>query len=368
MNSTIQNLGSLNDYITINKYPIFPTNQININNKNTHAKDRIIQYHIIYLIGLPKEMVSDDSLELLQSFDYLGQYGKITRCVLNKKSVYNSNAPKGPSYGVYISFSNNEESSLAILAMNKTKFNDHDIKASFGTTKYCNNFLSGNICTTRGCMFLHSFADPQDVLTIEEMNTDEEVFARQREKAVQLSKILTLEKYNYLLQFKDKKTVFPNCFSVYSKDIVVEYIKKYNLESTLNFKLNLTKNKQILIAEQKKKIENSNKDKKNLFETKKESRFFNSSKDKKNNGADIPLKLSELISRQLSMYSRKEQSQFEQKFPLNPNYKDTNNIQNYVLNFNLESKFYNTSEMEGEESVQDFIKRKKANEFKTTYY
>ena len=56
--------------------------------------------------------------------------------------------------------------------------------------------------------------------------------------AIELSQILTNEKYNELYKSRNIKTVFPNGYSVYTKDLVLQYIKEKKLGISLNLKLN----------------------------------------------------------------------------------------------------------------------------------
>ena len=87
------------------------------------------------------------------------------------------------------------------------------------------------------------------------MNTNKDIFPQQRLMAIELSKILTSEKYHELYKNKNIKTVFPNGFSVYSKDLVINYIKEKKLGISLNLNYaELTFEKNIL--KQKNKIKN----------------------------------------------------------------------------------------------------------------
>jgi CCR4-NOT transcription complex subunit 4 len=54
---------------------------------------------------------------VLKKEEFLGQYGKILKIVVNKNKVYTPNGPTGPQYSAYITFSNDMEASLAILAI-----------------------------------------------------------------------------------------------------------------------------------------------------------------------------------------------------------------------------------------------------------
>ena len=199
---------------------------------STYIKSRIIQKNLVYLIGLSLDLVKIENK--LKSFEYFGQYGKILKLVINKKKVYNSNGPNGPSYICFVTYSTEEESSLAILSLDNTIIDNHEIKANYGTTKYCMNFLKKWECKNKDCIYLHKLADKKDIVSREIMNTNKDIFPQQRLMAIELSKILTNEKYHELYKNKNIKTIFPNGFSVYSKDLVIRYIKERHLGIALN--------------------------------------------------------------------------------------------------------------------------------------
>ena len=199
---------------------------------STYIKSRIIQKNLVYLIGLSLDLVKIENK--LKSFEYFGQYGKILKLVINKKKVYNSNGPNGPSYICFVTYSTEEESSLAILSLDNTIIDNHKIKANYGTTKYCMNFLKKWECKNKDCIYLHKLADEKDIVSREIMNTNKDIFPQQRLMAIELSKILTNEKYHELYKNKNIKTIFPNGFSVYSKDLVIRYIKERHLGIALN--------------------------------------------------------------------------------------------------------------------------------------
>ena len=242
---------------------------------STYIKSRIIQKNLVYLIGLSLDLVKIENK--LKSFEYFGQYGKILKLVINKKKVYNSNGPNGPSYICFVTYSTEEESSLAILSLDNTIIDNHEIKANYGTTKYCMNFLKKWECKNKDCIYLHKLADEKDIVSREIMNTNKDIFPQQRLMAIELSKILTNEKYHELYKNKNIKTIFPNGFSVYSKDLVIRYIKENHLGIALNLNYSeLTIEKEPL--KQKNKINNK-------IEEKKEK----NSEEKNNNKINIKL-------------------------------------------------------------------------------
>ena len=242
---------------------------------STYIKSRIIQKNLVYLIGLSLDLVKIENK--LKSFEYFGQYGKILKLVINKKKVYNSNGPNGPSYICFVTYSTEEESSLAILSLDNTIIDNHKIKANYGTTKYCMNFLKKWECKNKDCIYLHKLADEKDIVSREIMNTNKDIFPQQRLMAIELSKILTNEKYHELYKNKNIKTIFPNGFSVYSKDLVIRYIKERHLGIALNLNYSeLTIEKEPL--KQKNQINN-----------KKEEKKEKNSEEKNNNKINIKL-------------------------------------------------------------------------------
>jgi len=225
-------------------------------------QSRIIQKNLVYLIGLSSDLIKIE--EKLKAYEYFGQYGKIVKLVVNKKKIYNLNGPNGPSYTCFITYSSEDESSLAILSMDNCTIDNHQIKANYGTTKYCLNFLKNLECRNKDCIYLHKFADEKDIVSREQMNSDKDIFPQQRLLAIELSKILTNKKYNELYKLRDIKTVFPNGFSVYKKELVLRYIKEKNLGISLNLESiqikktekNKKKNSETNIQKIKEKVNN----------------------------------------------------------------------------------------------------------------
>ena len=218
---------------------------------STLIQSRIIQKNLVYIIGLSSDLIKID--QKLKSYEYFGQYGKIIKLVINKNKTYNSNGPNGPSYTCFITYSTEAESSLAILSMDNYTFDNHEIKANYGTTKYCLNFLRNSNCTNKDCIYLHKLADKRDIVSRDQMISDKDIFPQQRLMAIELSKILTNQKYKELYKLRDIKTIFPNGFSVYKKELVLRYIKEKNIGISLNLKSSE------LIFELKNEIKNSKK-------------------------------------------------------------------------------------------------------------
>lgn len=51
-----------------------------------------------------------------------------------------------------------------------------NLRASFGTTKYCNNFICGIPCTNKECLYLHARAPPEDCFSRQHMTIGDKDF------------------------------------------------------------------------------------------------------------------------------------------------------------------------------------------------
>lgn len=128
---------------------------------------RVVQRNLAYVLGLPPAMSSE---ETLRKGEYFGQYGKIVKVAVNR--VPDTKTPTGQlGCCAYVTFAHKEDARACIQALdNFTLPNDgRIIRASFGTTKYCNTFLRYVPCNNSDCLFLHEVEDDTDGWTREEM-------------------------------------------------------------------------------------------------------------------------------------------------------------------------------------------------------
>ena len=265
-------------------------------------KLRITQKNLVYLIGFTKDLAFNETL--LSSFEYLGQYGHIIKLKVNKNKTYNTNNPNGPSYSCHVTYSSPSESSLAILSLDNIIFENHIFKASYGTTKYCSNFLYGTVCMNKDCLYLHSLANDNDIINRDEMNSNKQIFANQHIIAIELSGIFTNKKIeNYLKnEIKNKRTIFPNASNVYNKDIVKEYYER-NKDKIIK----INKNKKIY------SIMGLN----NLYKRQEKSRFDFASnallnnENNENDVSEVPIEISNFISENIkrSILFKKEKDE-----------------------------------------------------------
>jgi len=205
------------------------------------ADARIITKNLVYIIGLSDSIANK---EKLNKYEYLGQYGSIVKIVVNKNKAYNQNSPHGPSYSAYVTFSKPSEASLAILSLDDKMIDNHLIRASFGTTKYCSYFLKGIECNNKECLFLHKWADENDIIKRGDLTSNKIIFTQQHNYAKKIADIYNPEVRKKIMLSKKGKTVFP------SPDIIYRTI-------TLMDKENIPKNKKNSVS----KNENNSKNK-----------------------------------------------------------------------------------------------------------
>jgi hypothetical protein len=194
------------------------------------SKYRIVTKNLVYIIGL-SESIADK--EILMKYEYLGQYGKILKIIINKKNAYNQGNKFGPSFGAYITFSDPSEASIAILSIDKVNIDNHVIRANFGTTKYCQYYLSKNKCTNKNCVFLHKKTNPEDIINRDDLNSNTNYFFNQQIYAIKLADIYNPKVKEKLLLTKNTgiKTIFPSPYLIYQNEIVIENtpkVKKIN--------------------------------------------------------------------------------------------------------------------------------------------
>jgi CCR4-NOT transcription complex subunit 4 len=118
-----------------------------------------VKKDLVYIIGLTERTANDI---LLSKLEYIGQYGHIRKIVVNKDKPFNRGSNDGPSFSAYVTFSQVNEASLAILALDELEFDGRIIKASYGMTKYCSYFIKNTPCPNSDCLYLHALANDQD--------------------------------------------------------------------------------------------------------------------------------------------------------------------------------------------------------------
>ena len=246
-------------------------NILNIQNKQENidqSKTRIITKNLVYVIGLSQNICKK---ELLLKKEYFGQYGTIIKLVINKKKAYNLNNPNGPSYSAYVTYSKPNEASIAILALDNIRIDNHLIRASFGTTKYCQYYLKGEECNSKDCLYLHHKACDNDIIKREDLNYNKNIFYEQQIFAIKIADIYNPDVKNNLMKMSDmKNTIFPSPNLIYQNSIVIENEKYLNIyKNKKSLKINCSNIKGVK--------NNEIKEKNNIIK----KIFYEDSKDKK---------------------------------------------------------------------------------------
>lgn len=133
----------------------------NLTDRRNLHNYRVVQRNLIYVVGIPGTMASE---ELLRKPEYFGQYGKIGKIVIHR----NQSASQ-TTVSAYITFVHKDDAKAAIQSLDGFWSDGHLIRASFGTTKYCNNFIRGVSCSNPDCVYLHDLGDDDDRFTKEEI-------------------------------------------------------------------------------------------------------------------------------------------------------------------------------------------------------
>ncbi|CAE6415323.1 unnamed protein product [Rhizoctonia solani] len=140
-------------------------------NRRHFANVRIVQRNLVYVTGLGSRFAKEELLPSLRSSEYFGQYGKVSKILLVKRAA-TLNRPA--DVGVYITYHRREDAARAIAAVDGSPSpggGGEIMRASYGTTKYCMNFLRGVQCTNNSCLDLHEWGDERDCFTKEDLAT-----------------------------------------------------------------------------------------------------------------------------------------------------------------------------------------------------
>ena len=202
-------------------YPI----GMNPNFKNL-SKMRIIQKDLVHFQGFPEEM---NDVNILSSPEYFGQYGLIQKMILTTKNDKNTNKKLNSAY---ITYSTNEQAAYAILSVDSITIDDILVRAFFGTTKYCNNFLNNLQCLNiNKCIFLHEMAEPCDI--VEENSRFG--YSEHIKLAKRIIKFGTKESQNYVLNNSFKgQTILPNLATIYQKNMILAKTKNHQKKHNKN--------------------------------------------------------------------------------------------------------------------------------------
>lgn len=160
--------------------------------RSSLANMRVIRRNLVYAVGLPPSVANE---ELLKKPEYFGGYGKISKIVLNRSNISGGNVDNGnrrASASAYVTFAHKEDTLSCILALDGFYLDNRNIRASYGTSKYCSAFIKNVRCNNPDCTYLHELGDEDDTFTKQEIQagyvtSGRDVLAKQQQQLVSLT-------------------------------------------------------------------------------------------------------------------------------------------------------------------------------------
>ncbi|RZS10351.1 hypothetical protein BHM03_00041571 [Ensete ventricosum] len=128
---------------------------------------RVVQWNLVYIIGLPANLCDRS---ILERKEYFGQYGKIIKVSISRSaSAPSQQASSNCTFSVYVMYSREEEAIRCIQAVHNYILEGKTLKACFGTTKYCHAWLRNMTCSNPDCLYLHDIGSQDDSFTKDEV-------------------------------------------------------------------------------------------------------------------------------------------------------------------------------------------------------
>lgn len=148
--------------------------ELEIASKKHLAGLRVVQKNLVYVTGLNPPCPQEDLHVVLRSDKYFGQYGKILKIVINRKTPTGHPTPAlNQSIVVYVTFTRKEDALRCINELDGLLCDGRVLRAAHGTTKYCLLYLRGHPCPNPNCMFLHEPGEEADSYTRKDLSTQQ---------------------------------------------------------------------------------------------------------------------------------------------------------------------------------------------------
>jgi CCR4-NOT transcription complex subunit 4 len=157
---------------------------------------RVVMKNMVYVVGMKLPAPTPDevsfihlflrrkadmqSISILRTNEYFGQYGKISKLYIRDRSPLSSSAvhtlsDDPASHGIYIVYVRREDAARAISSLDgipaPSGAPGTTLKASYGTTRYCDSFLRGMKCDSPGCHYLHEWGGDSDCFSKDDYET-----------------------------------------------------------------------------------------------------------------------------------------------------------------------------------------------------
>ena len=127
---------------------------------------RVIRRNLVYAVGLPPMSSTED---ILRKAEHFGQYGRIAKIVINRSQI-GTGPPGRSSASAYVTFQHKEDTLACILALDGFWTDGRNVRASYGTSKYCSAFIKNVRCNNPECTYLHYMGDAEDTFNKQEVS------------------------------------------------------------------------------------------------------------------------------------------------------------------------------------------------------
>mmetsp|Transcript_7163 Transcript_7163/g.20800 ORF Transcript_7163/g.20800 Transcript_7163/m.20800 type:complete len:814 (+) Transcript_7163:127-2568(+) len=147
------------------------------------ANMRVIRRNLVYAVGLPPNIATEDQL---RKPEYFGQYGKIAKIVINRSQTTSGGDARRASASAYVTLVHKEDTLACILALDGFYMDGRNVRSSYGTSKYCSAFIKNVRCNNPECTYLHQMGLIEDTFTKQEIQagyvtSGRDVLARQQQ-------------------------------------------------------------------------------------------------------------------------------------------------------------------------------------------
>lgn len=131
-------------------------------------------------------------------------------------------------YAAYITYYTPQEASLAILAVDNTSIDkNHCLRATFGNTKYCENYLKKKKCTIKDCLYVHSNSSSEVI--VERDDLSKVSYKELRLKAAKIANIFDSEIRNKIMSAERvPNSTLPSVSTIYTKPPIYANDPLYN--------------------------------------------------------------------------------------------------------------------------------------------
>ncbi|GAA5867369.1 hypothetical protein JCM3774_003565 [Rhodotorula dairenensis] len=151
------------------------------------ANVRVRQRTLVHITGMTTKQANEDTLAQLKGPEHFGRFGKVVRLFMSKRSpTAPGTGPLHPVFqpvNVYVCYRTASEASHCIAATDGTySIEGNKLRAMWGTTRYCPNYLKGIRCSDVTCTFAHEAGEEIDGLAAP--NARDEIFTYDSETSV----------------------------------------------------------------------------------------------------------------------------------------------------------------------------------------